>query len=145
MASHRALYERRPELRDYNALERFKRMRAAAGQTEPLDLSASQALHDAIVEFDPDIHGTERPHGLRTEHMLGVDGDAERGPAPSSEGGPVDIPERSLPESLPEIVNHKVAKIEALRAECAARQQRIEALETRLTRLEALLNAPSGR
>jgi hypothetical protein len=145
MEDHRALYERRPELRDYNALERFKRMRADIGETRPLDLSASQALHDAIVEFDPDIHSIEQPHGPRTEHILGADGDAEHGPAPSSEVGPVDIPERSLPESLPEIVNHKAAEIEALRAECAARQQRIEALETRLTRLEALLNAPSGQ
>ena len=145
MADHRALYERRPELRDYNALERFKRMRADIGETEPVDLSPSQALHDAIVEFDPDIHSIEHPDAPRTEHILGADGDAERGPAPSSHVGPVDIPERSLPKSLPAIINHNDAEIEALRAECTARQQRIEALESRLTRLEALLNTPSGR
>lgn len=81
MVSHRALYERRPELRDYNALERFKQMRAETAQTEPLDLSASQALHDAIVEFDPEIHGVEGPHTPRPEeHTL----DAERGPASST-------------------------------------------------------------
>ncbi|UCF35190.1 MAG: hypothetical protein JSV78_07770, partial [Phycisphaerales bacterium] len=145
MANHRALYDRRPELRDYNALERFKRMRAAVGETDPLDLSAAQALRDAIVEFDPAIHGLEHPYAPRTEGVPGSHGDAETSAAPSSRVGPPDIPERTLPESLPEIINHKDAEIEALLAECAARQQRIEALEDRLTSLEALLSAPSGR
>jgi hypothetical protein len=60
MKYHRDLYEQKPELRQYNALERFKAMRAATGQTGPLDLSAARALHDAIVEFDPSVHGIAR-------------------------------------------------------------------------------------
>jgi len=145
MADHRALYERRPELRDYNALERFKRTRADIGQTEPLDLSASQALHDAIAEFDPEIHGIEHSYAPRTEDIPGAHGDAETSAAPSSRVGPADIPGPPAHGRPPEIINHKDAEIDALQAECAARQQRIEALEDRLTRLEALLSTPSGR
>ncbi|HUU95951.1 MAG TPA: hypothetical protein VM487_09425 [Phycisphaerae bacterium] len=63
MADHRELYERRPELRKYNGLERFGAMRAALGETGPLDLTASRALRDAIVEFDPAVH--ELPGGGR--------------------------------------------------------------------------------
>jgi hypothetical protein len=56
MAEHRALYQRRPELRQFNALERFKAMRAATGETEPLSLEASDGLRDVIIEFDPAVH-----------------------------------------------------------------------------------------
>jgi hypothetical protein len=62
MKYHRDLYEQKPGLRQYNALERFKAMRAATGQTGPLNLSASKALHDAIVEFNPSVHGIARRH-----------------------------------------------------------------------------------
>jgi len=61
MADHRELYERRPELRAYNSLERFKAMREAAGKTVSLDLSRAHALRDAIVEFDPAVHSIEQP------------------------------------------------------------------------------------
>jgi hypothetical protein len=61
MANHRALYDRRPELRQYNAFERFARMRAAAGESGALDLTHSRALHDAIIEFDPATHGVAGP------------------------------------------------------------------------------------
>jgi hypothetical protein len=66
MAGHRRRYERSPELKRFNALERFKSMRAATVETEePLDLSASQALKAAIEEFDPAIHsiGPDLPPG----------------------------------------------------------------------------------
>jgi len=56
MADHRQLYERRPELKSYSSLERFKGMRSAVGQKEELDLSRAHALRDAIVEFDPEVH-----------------------------------------------------------------------------------------
>ncbi|MFV2072122.1 MAG: hypothetical protein ACC742_05655 [Thermoanaerobaculales bacterium] len=56
MAEHRQLYERRPELKSYSSLERFKGMRRAAGQKEEVDLSRAHALRDAIVEFDPAVH-----------------------------------------------------------------------------------------
>lgn len=61
MLSQRLAYEKDPELRQYNALERFKGMRAAAGETSVLDLSASQALHDAIHEFDPAVDKIDVP------------------------------------------------------------------------------------
>jgi len=70
---------RRPELGEYGAPERFKRMRDAVGEGEPLDMSISGALRDAIVALDPDIHSIEDPHAPRTEHILDADGDAERG------------------------------------------------------------------
>jgi hypothetical protein len=58
MASHRERYGTYPDLRQYNAMERFKAMRAVSGNKEPLDLGASEALRDAIEEYDPGVHGT---------------------------------------------------------------------------------------
>ena len=70
MKDHRKHYEDHPELASYNALERFKRMRSDAGVTQPLDTSASKALHDAIGEYDPAVHGPAesllRPGTART-------------------------------------------------------------------------------
>jgi hypothetical protein len=59
MAGHRKMYETYPDLRSYNSLERFKRMRTAMGITEPLDLSASSMLRDSIEEYSKSIHGSE--------------------------------------------------------------------------------------
>lgn len=56
MNDHRELYDRRPELREFNSLERFTRMHEALGRGKEIDLSASIALRDAIGEFDPEIH-----------------------------------------------------------------------------------------
>ena len=53
MAAHHAEYEKNPPLRAFNALERFKRMRAGTGETHPVDLSAATALSEAIVNVDP--------------------------------------------------------------------------------------------
>jgi hypothetical protein len=61
MASHRERYAKYPDLRRYNALERFKRMRAANGETQAVDLTAAHSLRDAIIEFDPAIHTIHRP------------------------------------------------------------------------------------
>jgi hypothetical protein len=57
MEDHRALYATHPELRRYNALERFKTMHAATGADETLDFASSRALHDAIQEYDQAVHG----------------------------------------------------------------------------------------
>ncbi len=57
MASHRELYAKHPGLRRYNALERFRTMRTAAGNNGPLNLSASEALRNAVGEYDPAVHG----------------------------------------------------------------------------------------
>lgn len=61
MVSHRQLYQRRPDLRRYNSLERFKAMRHAIGEKNALDLSRAQALRDAIIEFDPAVHELQIP------------------------------------------------------------------------------------
>jgi hypothetical protein len=48
MRDHQALYLAQPELRQYSSLDRFSGMRAALGDEKPLDLSAANALRDAI-------------------------------------------------------------------------------------------------
>ncbi|UCB52185.1 MAG: hypothetical protein JSV10_09395 [Candidatus Zixiibacteriota bacterium] len=60
MNDHRDLYNKYPELRLYNAVERFRRMNAEIGRPVP-DLSASEALRDAIHEFDPAIDRLPEP------------------------------------------------------------------------------------
>jgi hypothetical protein len=116
MADHRALYERRPELREYNALERFKRMRAAVGDTEPLDLSTSQALHDAIVEFDLAVHSLDDGRELEAPEPI------ETGEHPPREQRPC-RPELADPKDtgLAEL-RTRVAALEALVARLAAPQ-----------------------
>lgn len=64
MSDHRHLYERRPDLRKYNALERFKGMRTDVGNGDDLDLSRAHALRDAIIEFDPAVHELPRLPGF---------------------------------------------------------------------------------
>lgn len=56
MVDHRARYAKQPELRRYNALERFSRMRTDKGMTSVPDMSAAEALRDSIEEFDPEVH-----------------------------------------------------------------------------------------
>jgi len=71
MADHRQLYERRPDLKAYNSLERFKGMRRVVGQKDEIDLSRAQALRDAIIEFDPAIH--DLPGLSMFDEMTGED------------------------------------------------------------------------
>jgi hypothetical protein len=54
MAAAEARYRREPELRRHNALDRFKAMRRESDAPSPLDLSASEALRDAIGRFRPE-------------------------------------------------------------------------------------------
>jgi len=63
MADHRQLYERRPDLRNFNSLERFKGMHHAVSPKAKLDLSRAQALRNSIIEFDPAIHELPMPPG----------------------------------------------------------------------------------
>ena len=67
MADHRQLYERRPDLKSYNSLERFKGMHHAINPKARIDLSRAHALRDAIIEFDPAVH--ELPGPPRSEEM----------------------------------------------------------------------------
>lgn len=53
MNDHRAMYIKRTNLRHYNALERFGRMRAANGLAAMPDMSAAKALREKIKEYDP--------------------------------------------------------------------------------------------
>lgn len=61
MASHRTAYQQHPELRQYNAFERFIKMRSNIGETQPINLSASTTLKNAIHEFDPAVDKLETP------------------------------------------------------------------------------------
>jgi hypothetical protein len=63
MNDHRDLYGRYPELRQYNAMERFKRMNTQVGRLVP-DMGASRTLRDAIHEFDPAIDKLPEPDGM---------------------------------------------------------------------------------
>jgi hypothetical protein len=63
MAAHRERYNVYPELRHYNALERFKRMNMENGRPF-FDTSAAQALRDAIHEFDPAVDRLPGPHEM---------------------------------------------------------------------------------
>jgi hypothetical protein len=74
MTEHRERYAERPDLRQYNALERFKRMQADVSgiDVEAIDLSASIALRDAIHEYDPatdpPVHELFGHEGLSSGH-----------------------------------------------------------------------------
>jgi hypothetical protein len=57
MGDHRETYNMHPQLRDYNPLERFRRMNSEVGRPVS-DMSRSQALRDAVHEFDPAIDGS---------------------------------------------------------------------------------------
>jgi len=59
MANHRERYNKYPELRHFNALERFREMNTQIGK--PFDLGASRVLRDAIHEFDPAIDRLPEP------------------------------------------------------------------------------------
>ena len=122
MADHRALYERCPELRDYNALERFRRMHAAAGQTMPLDLSAAQALHDAIVEFDPAVHSFDERRELEARETIEMGADQPR----------------EQRRHGPELVDPKDTELAELRA-------RVKALEAVVARLSVPQNGGEQR
>ncbi|MFQ5806598.1 MAG: hypothetical protein ACE5I3_09125 [Phycisphaerae bacterium] len=135
MADHRELYERRPELREYNALERFRVMGAAVGETEPADLSAAYALRDAIVEFDPAVHelpGGGRPApddavpaGERDDSRSAVDPDT--GDEPIRPSAPEGTPTSAVGR-FHETLGQKDGEIEALRA-------RLDALEALVAEL----------
>lgn len=57
MTDHRALYERQPELRRFNALERHLAMEREVRGVASIDLSGASALKAAIHEYDPARHG----------------------------------------------------------------------------------------
>ncbi|HJQ99306.1 MAG TPA: hypothetical protein VJ826_13415 [Candidatus Polarisedimenticolaceae bacterium] len=58
MVNERARDAARPELRTYNALERFKAAEGSAKAIDAFDMTRSAALKAAIGEYDPAIHGT---------------------------------------------------------------------------------------
>jgi hypothetical protein len=72
MTDHRELYTRRPELRSYNSLERFKGMHQTVAKNAGLDLSRAHALRDAIGEIDPAIHELPMPRGVEPPGRAGV-------------------------------------------------------------------------
>jgi hypothetical protein len=75
---HRERYAKFPELRAFNALERFKTMESSVRGVEPasIDLSHAKALHDAIHEYDP---ATDPP----VEKLFGHDHGHDHGNPPA--------------------------------------------------------------
>jgi hypothetical protein len=127
MQSVRNRYEKHPDLQEFNALERFKRMRTAIGETEAVDLGESRALRDAVVEFDPAVHTVERP-GLPTI-----------GATPG--GGTGDEPDL-IEDSRAAALTPRVAeKPSAKDAEIRALLDRMEALEAIVDKLS---HRPNG-
>ena len=117
MAAHEDAYAKDPGLRRFNALERFRAMRTAEGQTASLDLSRAEALRDAIIVYDPDIH--QMPHPPRPgEH---VDARPEEKPA-KEDRSVTSEHERVVPS-----VHRDDSELQELRA-------RVEALEKLLNR-----------
>jgi hypothetical protein len=126
MAAHRDLYEKYPELRRFNALERFKAMRTTIGKTEPVDLSEAHALRDAITVYDPAIHNIRHLPGPKVQDV-----------APEQVNREVDA---KSAEYLAQRSTHIAQRdddteIEALRAESAALRARLESLEAAIAEL----------
>jgi hypothetical protein len=67
MAVHRKRYQEHPELQRFDALRRFENMWHSSDVEDASvgtrDMSAAKALHDAIEEYDPSVHGpcTQEP------------------------------------------------------------------------------------
>jgi len=57
MKDHRDLYSKFPELRRFNAMERFKQMEVNMDKPVP-DMGVSRTLRDAIHEYDPATDGS---------------------------------------------------------------------------------------
>jgi hypothetical protein len=57
MKGHREAYAKHPDLRRYNALERFRNMHADTYGTDPRGRGAAGSLRDAIEEYDRTVHG----------------------------------------------------------------------------------------
>jgi hypothetical protein len=102
MADHRDLYARHPELRRFNALERFEGM--AGGVS---DLGRSAALVSAVGVYDPQIHGpiatSEREVDVPVRHDEGGMDSRPLGPsepAPSSRPDPPAEPGIAVPHPI---------------------------------------------
>jgi len=120
MAAHDESYEKHPELRHFNALERFKAMQAALGDLESLDFREAHALRDAITVYDAQIQ--ERAAG----------GSKSRS-TPMGQARPDDTTAEThtLPQKGDEIGEQRDAAIEALKA-------RLEQLETIVAELSSV-------
>jgi hypothetical protein len=91
-------YAENPELRRYNALERFAAMRADLGVDGPLDLSRTRELVAAVNRFDPETDAALLPEAARRARARG--GRAEPGPeseatVTGTDAGPPDNRESS--------------------------------------------------
>lgn len=60
MADHEAVYTAEPSLRAFNALERFKGMRAGHPWDDAIDLAGARELLDAVGTYDPPRDGSVR-------------------------------------------------------------------------------------
>lgn len=78
MSDYRELYERRPDLRHFTALDRFTRMERDAGLVSAFSEGQGRAtaLRAAVGEYDPAVHGldAEGTVRVRSERVRGVTG-----------------------------------------------------------------------
>jgi len=126
-------YEKAPELRRYNALERFKVMRSAVGERSPLELEAAHALRDAVEVYDPAIHGAVRLEMERaSDEDLSCVGVAERASEPGESDRAECAAAAAGDASAPPTV-------EGLYRLVAEKDAQIAELSDRLARLEQLL------
>ncbi|MBP7149080.1 MAG: hypothetical protein KBD01_16245 [Acidobacteria bacterium] len=96
MADDRARYAAHPELRRFNALERFAAMRPVEQRKVPLDLSASAALRAAVGESDPAVGARASIAPARATPATPEGGAAPRAvAADAASGTPPAIAERS--------------------------------------------------
>jgi hypothetical protein len=91
MASHRSLYAAQPELRTFNALERFKQMYAGMGIAEAPELSGAAALKNAVHEFDPTMdtipgENDQRPEATAPTGKAPLQGYSHATPSPITMG-----------------------------------------------------------
>lgn len=80
MADHEAAYKAEPSLRAYNALERFKGMRAGRPWNETADLARSRQLLEAVGTYDPGRDGS-------VQSLLGLE--SHSGSSPGEPASPV--------------------------------------------------------
>jgi len=122
MAPHYEGYKEHPELRRFNALERFKVMHAAIGDIDSLDFNEAHALRDAITVHDPEAGGRR---AVRSESRSALSNQAGWDDAKTPTGLPLRRRDVTAGDSDTDI--------EALRA-------RLEQLETIVAELSTIQN-----
>jgi hypothetical protein len=115
MKDHRERYERHPELRRFNALERFKEMAFQATGTDDLNLERAAALKARIEEYDFETHGPVSEllgHGPSPRlSPVGTRTEPDRGAATLEQGQAVQVVDRKVETRAPAAVGLSVTDV----------------------------------